>query len=63
MESKSAANYRLFANLLPSDTTRVRPRVRYRRIDEDTLALILALTGLAIMTITAASMLVAFAVL
>jgi hypothetical protein len=63
MKPNSAAKCRLFANLTPSHTTLVRSPVRYHRMDEDTLALVVALSGLAIMTIAAAAMLVAFAVL
>jgi hypothetical protein len=64
MAPNSGAKYQPFTLTMPRETKPVCPQlVRYRRIDEDTLALILALAGLAIMTVAAASMLVAFSVL
>jgi hypothetical protein len=49
--------------MAPNMPRQTKPIHSHGRIDEDTVALVLAPTGLAIMTIAAASMLVAFAVL
>jgi hypothetical protein len=64
MEPKLALNYRHFTRITPHDTKIVPPRaIPYGSYDEDTMALILALTGLAVMIATTLSMLIAFSVL
>jgi hypothetical protein len=64
MEPKLALNYRHFTRITPHDTKIVHPRaIPYGSYDEDTMALILALTGLAVMIATTLSMLIAFSVL
>jgi hypothetical protein len=60
MRPKSSTKYQAFADLTPRDTKAVHA-IRLVA-DEDTLALILALTGLALMTVAAASMLVALSI-
>jgi hypothetical protein len=64
MEPKFALNYRHFTRITPHDTKIVHPRaIPYGSYDEDTMALILALSGLAVMIATTLSMLIAFSVL
>jgi hypothetical protein len=64
MEPKLALNYRHFTRITPHDTKIVHPRaIPYGSYDEDTMALILALSGLAVMIATTLSMLIAFSVL
>jgi hypothetical protein len=64
MEPRLAANYRHFTMVAPHETLMVHPHaIPYGSYDEDTLALVLALTGLALMAVATFSMLIAFAVL
>lgn len=64
MEPRLAANYRHFTMVTPHNTKVVHARaIPYGSYDEDTAALILAFTGLALMAVATISMLIAFAVL
>ena len=64
MEPKFAAQYRHFTMITPHETKIVRPRaIPYGSYDEDTAALVLALTGLALMAAATLSMLIVFSVL
>jgi hypothetical protein len=64
MEPKLAAKYRHFTMVPPRDTKIVRPRaIPYGAYDENTLSLVLAMVGLALMVEMVVSMLVAFSVL
>ena len=64
MEPRLAANYRHFTMVTPHNTKVVHARaIPYGSYDEDTAALILAFTGLALMAVATVSMLVAFSVL
>jgi hypothetical protein len=64
MEPRLAANYRHFTMVTPHETKVVHPRaIPYGSYDEDTMALVLALTGLALMAVATISMLIAFSVL
>jgi hypothetical protein len=64
MDSKLATKYRHFTQAIEHDTKIVRSRaISYGSYDEDTTALILALTGLGLLAISTLSMLFAFSVL
>jgi hypothetical protein len=64
MEPRLAANYRHFTMVTPHETKVVHPRaIPYGSYDEDTMALVLALTGLVLMAVATISMLIAFSVL
>ena len=64
MEPKLATNYRHFTRVTPHDTKTVHPRaIPYGSFDEDTVALILAMTTLALMAVATVTLLVAFKVL
>jgi hypothetical protein len=64
MEPRLAANYRHFTMITPHDTKVVHPHViPYGSYDEDTMALVLAITGLTLMAVATVSMLIAFSVL
>jgi len=64
MNSKLAMNYRHFTKAIEHDTRIVHPRSStYGSYDEDTTALILALTGLGLLAIATLSVLFAYAVL
>jgi hypothetical protein len=64
MEPRFSANYRHFTMVTPHDTKVVNARaIPYGSYDEDTAALVLAFTGLALMAVATASMLVAFSIL
>jgi len=64
MEPKFAAQYRHFTMITPHETKIVRPRaISYGSYEEDTAALVLALTGLALMAAATLSMLIVFSVL
>ena len=64
MEPKFARNYQHFTKVIPHDTKIVHERaIPYGSYDEDTLALTLALTGLALMVVTTVSTLFAFHIL
>jgi hypothetical protein len=64
MEPKLACNYQHFTRVIPHDTKIVHARaIPYGSYDEDTLALTLALTGLALMVVTTVSTLIAFQIL
>jgi hypothetical protein len=64
MEPKLATNYRHFTRVTPHDTKAVHPRaIPYGSFDEDTVALILAMTTLALMAVATVTLLVAFKVL
>jgi hypothetical protein len=64
MEPKLAANYRHFTMITPHNTKVVHARaIPYGSYDEDTAALVLAFTGLALMAVATVSMLIAFSVL
>jgi len=64
MEPRLAANYRHFTMVTPHNTKVVHARaIPYGSYDEDTAALILAFTGLALMAAATISMLIAFSVL
>lgn len=64
MEPRLAPNYRHFTMVTPHNTKVVHPHaIPYGSYDEDTLALFLALTGLALMAVATVSMLIAFSVL
>jgi hypothetical protein len=63
MEPRFALNYRHFTGHLPRNTKIIRARTIRTGYDEDTVALILAITGLALMAAATLSMLVAFSVL
>lgn len=64
MEPRLAAKYRHFTMVTPHDTKVVHPHaIPYGSYDEDTMALILAFTGLALMGVATVSMLIAFSVL
>jgi hypothetical protein len=61
MEPKSARNYRYFTRVTPHDTKTVHPRaIPYGSFDEDTVALVLAWTGLLLMAVATVSMLIVF---
>ena len=64
MEPRLAANYRHFTMITPHDTKVVHSRaIPYGSYDEDTMALVLAITGLTLMAVATVSMLIAFSVL
>ena len=64
MEPRLAGNYRHFTMVTPHQTKVVHPHaIPYGSYDEDTTALVLALTGLTLMAIATVSMLIAFSVL
>jgi hypothetical protein len=64
MEPRLAANYRHFTMITPHETKVVHPRaIPYGSYDEDTMALILAFSGLALTAVATVSMLIAFSVL
>ncbi|MGC2301833.1 hypothetical protein [Candidatus Binatus sp.] len=64
MEPRLAANYRHFTMVSPHETRVVHPHAMpYGSYDEDTMALVLALTGLALMAVATVSILIAFSVL
>ena len=64
MYTKTPINYRHFTKVMPHDTKAVRPRaIPYGSYKEDTAALALAMTGLALMVVTVVAMLVAFSVI
>ncbi|MFZ2061633.1 MAG: hypothetical protein WAU82_11525 [Candidatus Binatus sp.] len=64
MEPRFAADYRHFTMVMPHETLVIHPNAMpYGSHDEDTMALVLALTGLALMAVATVSMLIAFAVL
>lgn len=64
MGPKLAANYRHFTRVTPHETKVVHARaIPYGSYDEDTVALALALIGVALMTVAVISMLVAFSIL
>lgn len=64
MEPKLAANYRHFTMVTPHQTKVVHPHaIPYGSYDEDTMALLLAFAGLALMAVATVSMLIAFSVL
>jgi hypothetical protein len=64
MEPKLAANYRHFTRLTPHEAKMVHSRaIPYGSYDEDSAALTLAPTGLALMAVATLSMLIAFSVL
>ena len=64
MEPRLATNYRHFTMVTPHETRVVHPHaIPYGSYDEDTMALVLALTGLALMAVATVSMLIAFSVL
>jgi hypothetical protein len=64
MEPRLAANCRHFTMITPHETKLVHPHaIPYRSYDEDSLALFLALIGLALMAVATVSMLIAFSVL
>ena len=64
MDPRLAGNYRHFTMVTPHDTNVVHPHaVPYGSYDEDTMALILAVTGLTLMAVATVSMLIAFSVL
>jgi hypothetical protein len=64
MDSKLATKYRHFTTAIEHDTRVVHPRATtYGSYDEDTTALILALTGLGLLAISTLSVLFAFSVL
>jgi hypothetical protein len=64
MEPRLAGNYRHFTMITPHDTKVVHPHaIPYGSYDEDTMALVLAITGLTLMAVATVSMLIAFSVL
>jgi hypothetical protein len=64
MDPRLVTDYRHFTMVTPHDTKVVHARaIPYGSYDEDTTALVLALTGLALMAATTVSMLIAFSVL
>jgi hypothetical protein len=64
MEPRLSADYRHFTMVTPHNTKVVHARaIPYGSYDEDTAALILAFTGLALMAVATVSMLIAFSVL
>jgi len=64
MEPKLAAKYLHFTMVTPHDTKIVHARaIPYGSYDENTVSLVLAMVGLALMVATVASMLVALSVL
>ncbi len=64
MERKLAMNCQHFSRVAPRDTKIVYPRTNpFGSYDDDTTALVLALLGLALMTVTTVSMLIAFSIL
>jgi hypothetical protein len=64
MDPRLANDYRHFTMVRPHDTKVIHARaIHYGSYDEDTAALFLAITGLALMAITTVSMLIAFSVL
>jgi hypothetical protein len=64
MEPRFSADYRHFTMVTPHNTKVVHARaIPYGSYDEDTMALILAMTGLALMAVATVSMLIAFSVL
>ena len=64
MYTKTPTNYRHFTRVMPHDTKIVNPRaVPYGSYNEDTAALALAMTGLALMVVTVVAMLVAFSII
>jgi hypothetical protein len=64
MYTKFPTHYRHFTSVMPHDTKAVRPRaIPYGSYNEDTAALALAMTGLALMVVTVVAMLVAFSVI
>lgn len=64
MEPRLAANYRHFTMVTTHETRVVHPHAMpYGSYDEDTMALVLALTGLALMAVATVSILIAFSVL
>jgi len=64
MEPKFACNYEHFTKVIPHDTKIVHARtIHYGSYDEDTLALTLAVIGLALMVVTTVSTLIAFHIL
>ena len=64
MDPRLAADYRHFTIVTLHDTKVVHARaIPYGSFDEDTMALVLALTGLALMAAATVSMLIAFSVL
>jgi hypothetical protein len=64
MDSKLPMNYRHFTKAIEHDTKVVHLRaITYGSYDEDTTALILALTGLGLLAIATLTMLFSFSVL
>jgi len=64
MEPRFAGNYRHFTMITPHDTKVVHPHaIPYGSYDDDTMAIILAFTGLALMAVATVSMLIAFSVI
>jgi hypothetical protein len=64
MGPKLATNYRYFTRVAPHETKVVHPHaIPYGSYDEDTMALVLAFSGLALMAVATISMLIAFSVL
>ena len=64
MDPRLASDYRHFTMVKPHDTKVAHARaLHYGSYDEDTAALVLAMTGLALMAVTTVSMLIAFSVL
>jgi hypothetical protein len=63
MYSKLPTNHKHFAPFTVHETKALHPCAKVYRIDEDTTALALAMTGLALMVVTVVSMLVAFKII
>jgi hypothetical protein len=64
MEPRLAGNYRHFTMITPHDTKVVHPHaIPYGSYDDDTMAVILAFTGLVLMAVATVSMLIAFSVI
>jgi hypothetical protein len=64
MEPRFAVDYRHFTMAMPHQTLVIHPNaITYGSYDEDTMALVLALFGMALMAFATVSMLIAFAVL
>ena len=64
MDPKLPANYQHLTRVTPHDTKIVHARaIHYGSYDEDTLALTLAVIGLALMVVTTVSTLIAFHIL
>jgi hypothetical protein len=64
MDPRLATDYRHFTMVRPHDTKLIHARaIPNGSYDEDTTALFLAMTGLALMAVATVSMLIAFSVL